>query len=191
MNTITDTTAATSPTGQGFPVIRPERVDGSDIGAIHALTAEAFARVDHASGAEAKVIDALRDNGELRYSLVAVHAGRLVGHVAASRVTLDPPDGGRWYGIGPMSVHPDFQGQGTGSGLMSALLDLLIVYGATGAVLLGEPSLYARFGFAPREGLTMAGLDAAQDSHFQALRLDGRGDYPEATVSYSPAFDVE
>jgi len=180
MNTITDATSATVPTRQGLPVIRPERVDGSDIGAIRALTAEAFAKVEHASGTEAKIIDALRD---------AVHAGRIVGHVAASRVTLDPPDGGWWYGIGPLSVHPDFQGQGTGSGLMRALLDLLIVYGATGAVLLGDPSLYARFGFAPRKGLTMAGLAPEQASYFQALRLDGTVGYPEATVSYSPAFD--
>lgn len=191
MNTTTETTSATVPTGQGFPVIRPERVDGSDIGAIRALTAEAFAAVEHASGTESKIIDALRDAGELRYSLVAVNAGRIVGHVAASRVTLDPPDGGWWYGIGPISVHPDFQGQGTGSGLMRPLLDLLIIYGATGAVLLGEPSLYARFGFAHREGLTMAGLAPEQASYFQALRLDRKGGYPEATVTYSAAFDVD
>lgn len=190
MNTITDATSATVPTGQGFPVIRPERVDGSDIGAIRALTNEAFATVEHASGTESKIIDALRDAGELRYSLVAVHAGRIVGHVAATPVALDPPDGGWWYGIGPISVHPDFQGQGTGSGLMRALLDLLTIYGATGAVLLGEPSLYARFGFAHREGLTMAGLAPEQASYFQALRLDRKGGYPEATVTYSAAFDV-
>lgn len=189
MDTITDTTAA--PANQGYPVIRPERIDGSDTGAIRALTAEAFAHADHATGSEAQIIDALRDAGALRYSLVAVHAGRIVGHAAASPVTLDPSDGGWWYGIGPVSVHPDFQRQGTGSGLMRALLDLLIVYGATGAVLLGDPTLYARFGFAAREGLVKADLPPEQAASFQALRLDGRAGYPQATVTYHPAFDVD
>ena len=36
-----------------YPVIRPEGADGEDIGAIHALTPEAFATTDHTSGTEA------------------------------------------------------------------------------------------------------------------------------------------
>ncbi|AGP30530.1 GNAT family N-acetyltransferase [Corynebacterium terpenotabidum] len=186
----TTTVPTPAPSDFNYPVIRPERFDGADIGAIRALTAEAFSHAEHAAGNESQIIDALRNAGALSYSLVAVHAGRLVGHAAASRVTLDPDDGGTWYGIGPVSVHPDFRRQGTGSALMRALLDLLVVYGATGVVLLGDPSLYARFGFAPRPGLVMAGLPAEQASNFQALRLDGVAEYPAATVTYHPAFDV-
>lgn len=191
METITDTTTASgTPVSVRLPVVRPERIDGSDTGAIRALTTEAFAHAVHTSGTESRIVDALRDAGALSYSLVAVHAGRIVGHAAASPVTLDPDDGGRWYGIGPVSVHPDFRHQGTGSALMRALLDLLVIYGATGAVLLGDPALYARFGFAARDGLTMAGLAPADAANFQALRLDGKTTYPTATVTYHPAFDV-
>lgn len=35
----------------------------------------------------------------------------------------------------------------------------------------------------------MAGLAPERASYFQALRLDGTVGYPEATVSYSAAFD--
>jgi putative acetyltransferase len=199
-DTDTDTGLNTGPE-HDYPVIRPERDDGEDVGAIHALTAEAFAEVAHASGTESAIIDALRDAGALTVSLVAVHAGRIVGHVAASPVTLDPtvgPSTEGWYGIGPLSVHPEFQRQGVGSALMRAVLDALIDRDATGAVLLGEPSLYQRFGFVERDGLTMTGLDPANASYFQALRLDGAGDgdgndnaaYPQATVTYHPGFDA-
>ena len=176
-----------------YPVIRPEGADGEDIGAIHALTAEAFATADHTSGTEAAIIDALRDAEALTLSLVAVHAGRIVDHIAASPVTLDPPAEG-WYGLGPMSVHPEFQRQGIGSALVKAVVDALVDLEATGAVLLGEPSLYQRFGFAEREGLTMAGLDPDNSAYFQAVRLDGGGagavSYPQAVVTYHPGFDA-
>ena len=36
----------------------------------------------------------------------------------------------------------------------------------------------------------LAGLPAEQASNFQALRLDGAAEYPTATVTYHPAFDV-
>lgn len=196
MDTITDTTPQAP---ERLPVIRPERADGSDTGAIRALTAEAFAPPGKAvaptsargRGAvvrEAGIIDALRESGALSYSLVAVHAGRIVGHAAASPVTLDPDDGGRWYAVGPVSVHPEFRRQGTGSALMRALLDLLVVYGASGVVLFGDPSLYSRFGFEPRDGLTLAGLGPGASQQFQALRLDGEPGVPTATVTYHPAF---
>ena len=191
-----DTEATVNPTGteHDYPVIRPERSDGEDIGAIHALTAEAFAGVDNSSGTESAIIDTLRDEGALTVSLVAVHAGRIVGHVAASPVTLDPPSAGDWYGLGPFSVHPDFQKQGVGTALARALIEQLVDLGAEGAVLLGDPSLYSRFGFEARDGLTMAGLGEENASYFQALRLDDGADqspasYPRAVVSYHAAFD--
>lgn len=190
MDTITDTTATTAPVPTKFPVIRPERIDGSDIGAIRALIGEAFADAAHASGTEARIVDALRDAGALSYSLVAVHAGRIVGHAAASLVTLDPPDGGQWYSIGPVSVHPDFRRQGTGAAMMRALLDLIVVYGATGVVLHGDPALYSQFGFSAHGEMTLAGLPENEASSFQVLRLDGARTYPTATVTYHPAFEV-
>ncbi|MGO1949414.1 MAG: GNAT family N-acetyltransferase [Mycobacteriaceae bacterium] len=215
-DTTVDTTTDAAPDAveHDYPVIRPERTDGEDIGAIHALTAEAFAGAEHSSGTESAIIDALRDADALTISLVAVHAGRIVGHAAASPVVLTPQreaqsevevdelaeSFGDWYGLGPLSVHPDFQRQGVGSALMRAMLDNLIELGAAGAVLLGEPSLYSRFEFFARDGLTMEGLPEEEAPYFQARRLDS-GDgagaapdnaaaYPKATVRYHPAFDA-
>src|SRR5690606_39869862 len=79
-------------------------------------------------------------------SKVAESDGEIIGHVAISPVRIsDSADG--WFGLGPISVLPEFQGQGVGSQLMKSALDELEARGAAGCVVLGEPGYYGRFGF--------------------------------------------
>ena len=88
-----------------------------DIEAIRQVTKAAFAGALHASGTEATIIDALREANALALSLVAILDGELVGHVALSPVTIDGRSGS-WFGLGPVSVRPDLQGQEIGSTLI-------------------------------------------------------------------------
>ena len=67
-----------------------------------------------------------------------------VDHIAASPVTFDSTEG--WFGLGPVSVSPDQQGNGIGSALIKAALNQLKQAGAAGTVVLGEPDYYCRFG---------------------------------------------
>ncbi|MEJ6550407.1 N-acetyltransferase [Corynebacterium sp. USCH3] len=178
---------------QGLPVIRPEAADGGDAGEIRSMTAAAFDGIEQSDGHEPAIIDALRDADALTLSLVAVRSGWVIGHIAASPVTLSGDDAaegaGRWFGLGPLSVSPAHQGEGIGAALMRAALELLDTeHGAAGAVLLGDPTYYDRFGFEARDGLTMEGLPDDHAAYFQALRLDGESSYPRAVVSYHPAF---
>lgn len=182
--------SATEDRGQGLPVVRPEADDGGDAGEIRSLTAAAFDGIEQSDGHEPAIVDALRDADALTLSLVAVRSGWVIGHIAASPVTLDTGEDG-WFGLGPLSVSPAHQGEGIGSALMKAALEALYeVEDATGAVLLGDPSYYDRFGFAARDGLAMDGLPEKYAEHFQALRLDGGTGYPHAVVRYHPAFGV-
>ena len=89
----------------------------------------------------------------------------------------------RWFGIGPVSVLPDCQGEGIGSALMQAAIAALREQGAAGCVLLGDPSWYLRFGFVATPLLRLPGVPA---EYFQALLLDGN--WPDARVHYHPAF---
>lgn len=183
---------------RGLPVIRPEAADGGDAGEIRSLTAAAFDGIEQSDGREPAIIDALREAGALTLSLVAVRSGWVIGHIAVSPVTLTGQDGsdgsggevpGRWFGLGPLSVSPAHQGEGIGAALIRAALEFLDTEeGAAGAVLLGEPAYYRRFGFGAREGLVMEGLPEEHSDYFQALRLDGESTYPRAVVSYHPAF---
>jgi putative acetyltransferase len=162
--------------------IRPE--SPSDADAIAQLTTAAFLTAPHTSHTEAFVINALRRAGQLTVSLVAQAGDRLVGHVAISPVTVSSGATG-WYGLGPISVAPDLQGQGIGSQLMHAALADLRRLGAAGCVLLGDPAYYGRFGFAARPGLV---LDGVPPEYFQALAFDDG--YPAGSVQYHDAFNA-
>ncbi|QQX88520.1 N-acetyltransferase [Cupriavidus necator] len=162
--------------------IRPE--SPSDVDAIAQLTTAAFLTAPHTSHTEAFVVNALRRAGQLTVSLVAQAGDRLVGHVAISPVTVSSGATG-WYGLGPISVAPDRQGQGIGSQLMHAALADLRRLGAAGCVLLGDPAYYGRFGFAARPGLV---LDGVPPEYFQALAFDDG--YPAGSVQYHDAFNA-
>ena len=164
------------------PVIRPELP--FDIPAIHALTEAAFQNVPHSDHSEAFIVAALRDAGALSVSLVAEWAGAVVGHVAASPVSISDGSQG-WYGLGPISVEPDLQGQGIGSLLMRSVLKQLEVQSAAGCVLLGEPAFYSRFGFKPEPDLILPEVPA---EYFQALSFDSC--MPHGVVQYHEAFSV-
>ncbi|MBH1555602.1 N-acetyltransferase [Stenotrophomonas maltophilia] len=156
----------------------------ADIAAIHALTSAAFAAAEHSSHTEHFIVDALRSRGELAVSLVAEVDGERVGHVAVSPVAISDGSGG-WFGLGPISVLPAWQGQGIGAALMHAALEALRRQGARGCVLLGEPGYYGRFGFRAEPGLILPGVPA---EYFQALCL--RPPMAQGEVQYSPAFEA-
>ncbi|WP_423174533.1 GNAT family N-acetyltransferase [Stenotrophomonas maltophilia] len=156
----------------------------ADHAAIHALTEAAFREAPHSSHTEQFIVDALRARGELSISLVAETQGQVIGHIALSPVTVSDGSTG-WFGLGPISVVPAWQGQGIGAALMRAALEALRQQGAHGCVLLGEPAYYGRFGFRAEPGLVLPGAPA---EYFQALCL--QPPLAQGEVQYSPAFEA-
>ena len=153
-----------------------------DEAAIHALTEAAFRIQPHADGDEQDLIDALRASGDLTLSLVAVRDDAIIAHIAFSPVTIS--DGTpSWYGLGPVSVTPELQGEAIGSTLIRRGIAELSAMGAGGIVLLGDPAYYSRFGFAHDPELVYPGPPA---EYFQRLVLAGPA--PTGTVSYARAF---
>src|SRR4030067_894759 len=82
------------------------------------------------------IISALRAANVLTVSLVAEIDGRVVGHIAFSPVTIS--DGSQnWYGLGPVSVLPEYQRQGIGKSLIQEGLSALKGLGGQGCALVG------------------------------------------------------
>ena len=162
-------------------LIRPEQP--TDHAAIGALTAAAFAAVEHSDQTEPEIIARLRAAGALTMSLVAIDGGEVVGHIAFSPVTIDGVDLG-WFGLGPMSVKPGRQSQGIGSALVRQGLDRLRDRSAAGCVVLGDPAYYARFGFERDATLRYEG---APPDYFMRLVLTDRA-APQGRVDYASAF---
>jgi predicted N-acetyltransferase YhbS len=153
-----------------------------DAVAIASITREAFRTHPHSRHTEELIIAALREAGALSVSLVAEVSGRAVGHIAYSPVSVSDRSP-RWYGLGPVAVVPRAQRVGIGSALVLQSLSVLRDLGAEGCVVLGEPGFYARFGFANRQTLSLAGVPPR---YFLALSLSGR--FPVGEVAYHAAF---
>lgn len=164
-------------------IIRAERPD--DRPSIRALTAAAFADVEHSRQTEVAILDALSAAGALTLSLVAERDGQIIGHVAFSPAQIDGEDSG-WFGLGPVSVTPSLQRSGIGSSLINAGLEALAGRGAQGCVVLGDPGYYGRFGFTPDHALRYPG---PPPEYFQSRVLLGSPAAGE--VTYHAAFAAE
>ena len=159
--------------------IRTETQD--DHAAIRELLGEAFAESDGNGRIEQRIVDALREDGDLSLCLVADIDGRIAGVAVFSPVAIDGAKD--WYGLGPVAVAPGDQGHGVGSALISAGLAEIAERGAAGCVVLGEPDYYGRFGFRNDGELRYAD---APPQYFQSLTFGD--DAPKGEVRYHPSF---
>ncbi|MBB4093994.1 N-acetyltransferase [Ochrobactrum pecoris] len=155
-----------------------------DAAEIRQVTETAFRPVAYSNQKEGEIVDALRAAKALTLSLVAEENGQILGHVAFSPILIDGENKG-WYGLGPVSVHPDRQGEGIGGKLIREGLAILRREGAKGCVLLGDPGYYGRFGFKADSRLKLPGVPA---EYFQCLAFGP--DMPEGDVAYNAAFDT-
>jgi putative acetyltransferase len=97
---------------------------------------------------ESQLVRDLRAADLAVIELVVVEEKAIVGHILFSQlgVTLG---GGRIkaLSLAPMSVRPDRQRRGIGSGLVRRGLDLAREHGWQAVVVVGHPNYYPRFGF--------------------------------------------
>lgn len=154
----------------------------ADHAAIRSLTIAAFETSRFGNQGEAEIVEGLRTAGALTLSLVEDRDGAIAGHIAFSPVTVEGTSRD-WYGLAPISVAPDHQGQGIGAGLIREGLAQLKALGAQGCVLLGDPAYYGRFGFRNDPRLTLAGVPP---EYFQALPFTS--EVSQGAVGFHAAF---
>lgn len=151
---------------------------------VHAVNVSAFPTRD-----EADLVDVLRDNADPVISLVAVQDGRIVGHIMFSPVELRSNRDLKIMGLGPMAVSPDEQSRGIGARLVSEGLVRCKDTGAGAVVVLGHPTYYPRFGFAPASERNIRCEYDVPDDTFMIIELTK--DYlsgAEGIVRYHEAF---
>ncbi len=154
----------------------------TDFDVISKVTIAAFETMEISNHTEQFIIEALRSAKALTVSLVAEADGIVVGHIAFSPVTMS--DGTKdWYGLGPVSVHPDFQRKGIGKALIQERLSRLKNLKAKGCCLVGHPQYYRQFGFNNVEGLIHKGVP---QEVFFALSFDGN--IPQGNISFHEGF---
>ncbi len=163
--------------------IRNETKD--DIRAITEVTVEAFKTLEVSDQTEQYIIEALRAANALTLSLVAEVGGKVVGHIAFSPVTIS--DGTmHWYGLGPVSVLPEYQRRGIGKALIQEGISKLKDLGARGCCVVGHPQYYKKFGFENFAGLVLEGVP---QEVFFAISFDGR--IPHGHVTFHEGFKAK
>lgn len=164
-------------------LIRDEKDTDSRV--ISDVTKSAFETMEMSNHTEQFIIDALRSAKALAVSLVAEVDGFVVGHIAFSPVTVTDGTEG-WYGLGPVSVNPDFQRKGIGKALIREGLSRLKNLNAKGCCLVGHPKYYRQFGFENVEGLVHEGVPKEV---FFALSFDGN--IPQGKVMFHQGFEAD
>jgi putative acetyltransferase len=156
-----------------------------DARAITEVTVAAFRTLEISHHTEQFIIEALRAAEALTISLVAEVNARVIGHIAFSPVTIS--DGTQnWYGLGPVSVLPEYQRQGIGQALIREGLSRLKDLHARGCCLVGHPDYYKRLGFKNMPGFVHEGVPPEV---FMALSFDGYT--PQGTVAFHEGFKAD
>jgi putative acetyltransferase len=122
--------------------------------------------------AEADLVDALRENGKVLLSLVAVEGDDVAGHILFSPVRIEPEGPPlSAVGLAPMAVLPELQNRGIGSQLVRAGLDECRKSGYDCVVVLGHAHYYPRFGFVRASRFNLKSEYDVPDEVFMALEL--------------------
>jgi len=153
--------------------------------AIDVLTRRAFASMPFSDQREAEIVRALRRDGTLTLSLVAIEESEVIGHVAFSPVTINDVHN-HWFGLGPISVQPERQRQGIARALVRVGLETVKASAANGCALIGNPAIYGRLGFISNGQLRYADLP---DHFVQHIVFQGAA--PAGTLKFAAAFDTQ
>jgi putative acetyltransferase len=131
--------------------------------------------------AEADLVERLRDDGDVVFSLVAIEGDLIVGHVLLSRMRCPS----RTLGLAPVAVLSQYRKQGVAAALIGEGLRRAAANGWRAVFVLGD-DYYRRFGFDPR-------LAEAFNSRYAGPHLMGLvfGDPIERSgeLEYASAFD--
>lgn len=165
------------------PNIRPE-ID-ADHDAIRHVNRLAFGQ-----DAEARLVDALRDGGYVRASLVAEKDEQVVGHILFSDLAIVTEAGTvPALELAPLAVLPEVQNQGIGSALVRRGLEVCKEQGHRIVVVLGHPHFYTRFGFTAKRASALASPFGGGDSWMALELLPGALDHVCGKVVYPPPFE--
>ena len=106
-------------------------------------------------------------------AMVAEMDGEIAGHIAYAKSEIRG-DNGKVFSVitfGPISVLPEYQGQGIGATLIRTTLDKARQMGFSAVIIYGDPAYYSRFGFLPARSFGVATAEDCWTPSLQGIEL--------------------
>ena len=131
-------------------LVKIRQETSADYSGVFDLVEKAFRDLEQSDHQEHYLVERLRTSASFvpELSLVAEVGDKLVGHILLTKVTIE---GGQSraesLALAPVSVLPEYQGQGIGGMLIRQAHKEAIRLGFKSVVLLGHEKYYPRFGY--------------------------------------------
>lgn len=141
---------------------------------VYEIVKKAFESAEHADGDEQDLVNRLRKSEAFvpELSLVAEWKGEIIGHILFTKVKIGSNIS---LALAPVSVIPEYQGQGIGGKLIEAGHRVARNLGFSSVIVLGHPTYYPRFGYSPASKWNILSPFEVPDDCFMALELTENG----------------
>jgi len=123
-----------------------------DYPAVAEMIKSAYKNVDYSDHREQFMVERLRSSGAFipELSLVAEAGHKIVGHIMLTRIVIrNQQEAIVSLCLAPLSIAPEFQGQGVGTQLVTDAHRIAKELGYRSVTVLGHPKYYPRFGYEP------------------------------------------
>jgi len=145
---------------------------------VEELTREAFwefGRVEQTICDEHLLVHKLRSTESFipELSIVVEMDANVVGHIIYSKSKIVDENGGEYDTLtfGPLSVLPEYQGQGIGQALMKHSFEIARELGFCAVIIFGHPDYYPRVGFRRAAEFGITTSDGKTFDPFMAIEL--------------------
>ncbi|MFK7950033.1 MAG: GNAT family N-acetyltransferase [Saprospiraceae bacterium] len=129
-------------------MIRQEQVQ--DYEKVFKVIEAAFKNIAYSDQSEPFLVNRLRESDAFipELSLVAIVDGEIVGHILLTKILIENKNETfQSLALAPVSVVPNYQGQGIGSQLIKIAHQKAKTLGYESIILLGHENYYPRFGY--------------------------------------------
>jgi predicted N-acetyltransferase YhbS len=160
--------------------------------AVAEVVRAAFESVEDGEPTEHLLVERLRRSKAFvpALSIVAEQNGTIVGHILLTEVQIQNGDQStKSLALAPLSVHPDFQGQGIGGRLMGHAQIEAEYLGYGSIIVLGHSDYYLDFGYqlCSDYGISLP-FDAPPENCMALELVEGALQETTGEVVYDPAF---
>lgn len=168
-------------------VIRREET--RDHGAVYEVVKKAFETTQHADGNEHELVNALRRSEAFvpQLSLVAEAGGKLVGHILFTEARVGEAV---VLALAPLSVLPEYQGQGIGTALIREGHRRAGALGYGWSIVLGSETYYPLAGYQPADAFGIRAPFDVPRENFMARKLLDSAPAVRGVVRYAREFGI-